>query len=61
MIEILQNWNDYILDNKYLPQRGASFLIDDKNQIIYHYFSREVLGYSSEMRNPLAFLWDKCK
>ena len=61
MLEILQNWNDYILDNKYLPQRGASFLLDDQEQIIYNYFSNDVLGYSSEMRNPFAFLLEKCK
>ena len=61
MLEILQNWNDYILDNKYLPQRGASFLLDDKDQIIYNYFSNDVLGYSPKMEDPLAFLSDKCK
>ena len=61
MLEILQNWNDYILDNKYLPQRGASFLLDDKDQIIYNYFSNDVLGYSSKMEDPLAFLSEKCK
>ncbi len=61
MLEILQNWNDYILDNKYLPQRGASFLLDDKDQIIYSYFSNDVLGYSSSMEDPLAFLSEKCK
>ena len=61
MLEILQNWKDYILDNKYLPQRGASFLLDDKDQIIYKFFSNDVLGYSSEMGDPLAFLSEKCK
>ncbi len=61
MLEILQNWNDYILDNKYLPQRGASFLLNDKEQIIYKYFSNDVLGYSSEMSDPLAFLSEKCR
>ena len=61
MLEILQNWNDYILDNKYLPQRGASFLLDDKDQIIYNYFSNDVLGYSSKMEDPLAFLSEKCR
>ena len=60
MIEILQNWNDYILDNKYLPQRGASFLLNDKDEIIYNFFSNDVLGYSSEMSDPLAFLSEKC-
>ena len=60
MLEILQNWNDYILDNKYLPQRGASFLLDDQDQIIYKYFSNDVLGYSSKMEDPIAFLTEKC-
>ena len=58
MIEIIQNWGYYILDEKYLPQRGATFLLNDKNQIIYKFFSRDVLGYSSNMRNPLEFLSD---
>ena len=61
MIEIIQNWNDYILDNKYLPQRGASFLLNDKDQIIYKYFSNDVLGYSSKMEDPLWFLTENCK
>ncbi|MDC3167828.1 AhpC/TSA family protein [Prochlorococcus sp. AH-716-D22] len=61
MLEILQNWNDYILDSKYLPQRGASFLLNDKDDIIYTYFSNDVLGYSSKMEDPIAFLIEKCK
>ena len=61
MLEILNHWNDYILDTKYLPQRGASFLLDDKDQIIYNYFSNDVLGYSSKMEDPLAFLSEKCR
>ena len=61
MLEILKHWNDYILDNKYLPQRGASFILDDKDQIIYKFFSNDVLGYSPEMGDPLAFLSEKCK
>ena len=61
MLEILQNWNDYILDSKYLPQRGASFLLDEKDQIIYKYFSTDVLGYSAKMEDPIAFLTEKCR
>ena len=60
MLEILQNWKDYILEIKYLPQRGASFILNDKDQIIYKYFSSEILGYSSKMEDPLAFLSEKC-
>ena len=61
MIEIIQSWNDYILDNKYLPQRGASFLLNDKDQVIYKYYSNDVLGYSSKMDDPLWFLYENCK
>ena len=56
MNEIIQNWGDYILNEKYLPQRGASFVLNDKNQVIYKFFSNDVLGYSSNMRDPLEFL-----
>jgi len=61
MNEIIQNWSDYILHEKYLPQRGASFLLNNKNQVIYKIFSSEVLGYSSNMRDPLGFLSDLIK
>jgi len=61
MNEIIQNWGDYILNAKYLPQRGASLLLNDKNQVIYKFFSTDVLGYSSNMRDPLGFLSDLIK
>ena len=61
MIEIIQNCNDYIFNEKYLPQRGASFILNDKNEVIYKFFSRDVLGYSSNMREPLSFLSDFIK
>ena len=38
MNEIIQNWSDYILNEEYLPQRGASFLLNDKNQVVYNFF-----------------------
>ena len=61
MNEIIKNWNDYILHEKYLPQRGASFLLSEKNQIIYKFFSNDVLGYSPDMTAPLGFLSDLIK
>ncbi len=61
MNEIIQNWNDYIFNEEYLPQRGASFLLNDQNQVIYKFFSSDVLGYSSNMRDPLGFLSDLIK
>ena len=61
MSEIIQNWGDYIINEKYLPQRGATFLMNHKNQVIYKFLSSDVLGYSSNMRNPLGFLSDLIK
>ena len=61
MNEIIKNWSDYILREEYLPQRGASFLLNNKNKIIYKFFSSDVLGYSSNMRDPLGFLSDLIK
>ena len=61
MNEIIQNWSDYIINEEYLPQRGASFLLNNKNQIVYKFFSSDVLGYSSNMRDPLGFLSDLIK
>ncbi len=61
MNEIIQNWSDYIINEEYLPQRGASFLLNNKNQIIYKFFSNDVLGYSSNMRDPLGFLTNLIK
>ena len=61
MNEIIQNWSDYIINEEYLPQRGASFLLNNKNQFIYKFFSNDVLGYSSKMRDPLGFLSDLIK
>ena len=61
MIEIIQNWEDYIFNDKFLPQRGASFILNNQNQVIYKYFSHDVLGYSYKMNNPLGFISEICK
>ena len=61
MIEIFKYWEDYILNTKYLPQRGASFVVNNENQVIYKYFSKDILGYSSDMNKPLRFLTEVCK
>ena len=61
MLEIINNWDKYILSSKYLPQRGATFILNSKDEIIYKYFSNDVLGYSSNMEDPLGFLSEICK
>ena len=61
MIEIIQNWEHYIMKTKFLPQRSASFILNSNNELLFKYFSRDVLGYSSDMVDPLRFLSDVCK
>ena len=56
MIEIIQNWNDYILNTEFLTQRVSTFLINDQNEIIYKYISTDILNYSEKMNNPIDFL-----
>ena len=56
MIEIFKNWNDYMIDTKYLPQRSCTFIIDQNNEVKYKYFSKDILNYSKNMKSPLDFL-----
>jgi len=58
MIEILSNWNIYVPESKFLTQRGATILINEKDQVLYKYISNNLLGYSSDMTRPLSFLDD---
>ena len=57
MIEIIKNWDDYILKNDYLPQRGATFILDREDNIIYKYYANEILSYSKDMSMPLDFIY----
>ena len=56
MIEIFKNWQDYMIDTKYLPQRSCTFILDQDNNLIYKYFSKDILNYSNNMTSPLDFL-----
>ena len=56
MIEIFKNWKDYMIDTQYLPQRSCTFIIDQNNDLIYEYFSKDILNYSNNMKSPLDFL-----
>ncbi len=56
MIEIFKNWKDYMIDTKFLPQRSCTFIINQNNDVIYKYFSKDVLNYSQNMKSPLDFL-----
>ena len=58
MIEILTNWNIYVPDYSVLTQRGATILINEKDQLLYEFISESLLGYSINMSSPLSFLDD---
>ena len=56
MIEIFKSWENYMIDTKYLPQRSCTFIINENNDVIYKYFSKDILNYSKNMKSPLDFL-----
>ena len=56
MIEIFKNWKDYMINTKYLPQRSCTFILDKNNDVVYQYFSKDILNYSKNMNAPLDFL-----
>ena len=56
MIEIFKNWEDYMIDTKFLPQRSCTFILDKNNDIKYKFFSKDILNYSKNMKSPLDFL-----
>ena len=58
MIEILSNWNIYVPDSKFLTQRGATILLNEKDEILYEFICESLLGYSGKMSKPLSFLDD---
>ncbi len=58
MIEILSNWKTYVPDSSFLTQRGATILLNEKDELIYEFISESLLGYASKMSSPLSFLDD---
>ena len=58
MIEILSHWNTYVPDSSYLTQRGATFLLNENDKVMYKFIPDSLLGYSFQMSRPLSFLDD---
>ncbi len=56
LLEVIQHWKLYMINNRYLTQRGATIVCNSKNELIYSYFSHNLLGYSDNMRDPLLTL-----
>jgi hypothetical protein len=56
MIEVLTNWNTYVPNSAYLTQRGATFLFNNKEQLVYEHRDPGILGFAANMSEPLSFL-----
>ncbi len=56
MTEVLSHWKTYVPDAVYLTQRGATFLFNDRGDLLYEHRDRAILGFASDMSNPLSFL-----
>ena len=58
MVEVLKNWGEYVPDDRYITQRGGTFLFNNEQELIYQHFDRGILGFAENMSNPLNFLPD---
>jgi AhpC/TSA antioxidant enzyme len=58
MTEVLSHWKTYVPDVSHITQQGATFLFDAQGDLLYSHCDRGILGFSSNMSRPLAFLTD---
>ena len=56
MVEVLGRWGTYVPDQRYLCQRGGTYLIDENNELLYYHQDKGILGFSETMAQPLHFL-----
>ena len=56
MNEVLRNWSTYVPNDRFMTQRGGTFLLDRDDSLLYVYRDRGILGFSATMQRPLAFL-----
>lgn len=56
MNEVLRHWGTYVPDDRFITQRGGTFLLDENDSLLYVYRDRGILGFSETMNRPLAFL-----
>nr|WP_107668391.1 peroxiredoxin-like family protein [Cyanothece sp. BG0011] len=56
MTEVLSNWKTYVPNAAYLTQRGATFLFDQQDNLLYEHRDPGILGFAENMSNPLSFL-----
>ena len=55
MNEVLRHWGTYVPDDRFITQRGGTFLLDSDDSL-YVYRDRGILGFSETMARPLTFL-----
>ena len=56
MIEVLSHWGIYVPDERWMTQRGATFLISSDGSLLYSWKDPGLLGFSASMAEPLKFL-----
>lgn len=56
MVEVLGHWRTYVPRDDFISQRGATYVLEADNQLLYAYQERGLLGYSATMARPLSFL-----
>ncbi|MEB3308509.1 MAG: peroxiredoxin-like family protein [Cyanobacteriota bacterium] len=56
MVEVLSHWSTYVPDDRFLTQRGATYLMEPDGTLLYCHQDQGILGFSETMARPLAFL-----
>ncbi|MBL1176971.1 peroxiredoxin-like family protein [Pantanalinema sp. GBBB05] len=56
MVEVLAHWQTYVPNSAYLTQRGGTFLFDRNGDLLYEHRDQGILGFATNMSDPLAFL-----
>ena len=56
MGEVISNWRTYVPIDDHIAQRGATYLLDSKGEVLYQHKETHLLGFAVDMANPLAFL-----
>jgi hypothetical protein len=56
MREVLGAWRTYVPDDRWIAQRGGTFLTDADDTLLYEHRDPGILGFSETMAEPLRFL-----
>ena len=55
LIEVITHWNTYYPNEEYLTQRGATFLLNNDDELVYSFYSKGILNYCENKYSPLFF------